>query len=82
MDWLEERAEALDPDFQVRLSTNPRRIVDSKNKDTQELLEVAPTLADSLCDVSHKCFDEVQRGLSDFLCIKQFDLWQELQSAF
>ena len=46
--WLEQRAEVLDPDSQARLSTNPLRILDSKNKDTQALLEGAPTLADSL----------------------------------
>ena len=31
--WLEQRSEALDPDSQARLSTNPLRILDSKNKD-------------------------------------------------
>ena len=31
--WLEQRSEALDPDSQARLSTNPLRILDSKNKE-------------------------------------------------
>ena len=62
--WLEQRSEALDPDSQARLSTNPLRILDSKNKDTQALLESAPTLADSLCDASRERFAEVQRGLT------------------
>ena len=35
----EQRSEALDHDSQARLSTNPLRILDSKNKDTQALLE-------------------------------------------
>ena len=61
--WLEQRAEALDPDSQSRLRTNPLRILDSKNKDTQALLEDAPTLASALCDVSRERFEEVQRGL-------------------
>ncbi len=62
--WLEQRSEALDPDSQARLSTNPLRILDSKNKDTQALLEDAPTLADALADASRERFEEVQRGLA------------------
>ncbi|MCB4407038.1 histidine--tRNA ligase [Synechococcus sp. MU1642] len=62
--WLEQRSEALDPDSQARLSTNPLRILDSKNKDTQALLEDAPTLADALADASRERFEEVQRGLT------------------
>ena len=62
--WLEQRSEALDPDSQARLSTNPLRILDSKNKDTQALLEDAPTLADALCDASRERFEQVQRGLT------------------
>ena len=33
--WLEQRSEALDPDSQERLSTNPLRILDSKTKGHQ-----------------------------------------------
>ena len=62
--WLEQRSEALDADSQARLSTNPLRILDSKNKDTQALLEDAPTLADALCDASRERFLQVQRGLT------------------
>ena len=62
--WLEERFEALDPDSQARLSTNPLRILDSKNKGTQALLENAPTLADALSDASRERFFDVQRGLT------------------
>ena len=62
--WLEQRSEALDPDSQARLSTNPLRILDSKNKNTQALLEQAPTLADALCDGSRERFAEVKRGLT------------------
>ena len=62
--WLEQRAEALDPDSQSRLNTNPLRILDSKNKETQALLENAPTLADALDDASRQRFEEVQRGLT------------------
>ena len=62
--WLEQRVEALDPDSQARISTNPLRILDSKNQDTQVLLADAPTLADALADASRQRFEEVQRGLT------------------
>jgi histidyl-tRNA synthetase len=38
--------------------------LDSKNKDTQALLEDAPTLADALCDPSRERIEQVQRGLT------------------
>ena len=62
--WLEQRVEALDPDSQARISTNPLRILDSKNQDTQVLLADAPTLADTLADASRQRFEEVQCGLT------------------
>ena len=62
--WLEQRSEALDFDSQARLSTNPLRILDTKNKDTQALLEDAPTLADALSPESRQRFEAVQQGLT------------------
>ena len=62
--WLEQRSEALDPDSQARLSINPLRILDSKNKGTQALLEDAPTISDALSDTSRQRFMEVQGGLT------------------
>ena len=62
--WLEQRSEALDPDSQARLSTNPLRILDSKNKDTQALLHDAPILADALSPESLQRFENVQQGLT------------------
>ncbi len=62
--WLEQRSEALDLDSQARLSTNPLRILDTKNKETQALLEDAPTLADALSPESHQRFEAVQQGLT------------------
>ena len=64
VNWLEQRSEALDSDSQARLSTNPLRILDSKNKDTQALLEHAPTLADALSPESRQRFEAVQQGLT------------------
>ena len=62
--WLEQRLDQLDDDSRARLTTNPLRILDSKNKDTQALLEHAPTLADALSPESRQRFDAVQQGLT------------------
>ncbi len=62
--WLEERVEQLDPDSQERLSTNPLRILDSKNKGTQLLLNEAPTLLGALSEESVHRFDEVRALLT------------------
>ena len=58
--WLEERADQLDPDSQTRLTTNPLRILDSKNPTTQALLADAPTLLEALSEDSAARFAEVQ----------------------
>lgn len=62
--WLQERAEALDPDSRDRLQRNPLRILDSKNPATQALLAEAPTLPDSLAPESRQRFEQVQAGLA------------------
>ena len=62
--WLEQRIDQLDADSQARLSTNPLRILDSKNPATQALLEQAPTLADALSPESQQRFMAVQQGLT------------------
>jgi len=62
--WLEQRVEQLDPDSQERLSTNPLRILDSKDKGTQLLLNEAPTLLGALSEESIHRFDEVRALLT------------------
>ena len=62
--WLKQRMDQLDPDSQARLTTNPLRILDSKNPETQALLEQAPTLADALSPDSRHRFAAVQEGLT------------------
>jgi len=54
--YLEQHVEALDEDSQRRLHSNPLRILDSKNPDTQALLDGAPALADYLDDESRADF--------------------------
>lgn len=61
--WLEARSDQLDADSQARLVSNPLRILDSKNPDTQALLAGAPTLADALAPESRQRFEQVQAGL-------------------
>ena len=65
MRWLETHREQLDPDSQQRLESNPLRILDSKNRDTQALLSGAPTLWDALDGDSHDRFSRVRSGLED-----------------
>jgi len=62
--YLEQRKDQLDEDSQRRLSSNPMRILDSKNADTQALLNDAPVLHDFLDDESLQHFDQL-RGLLD-----------------
>jgi len=62
--WLEERSDQLDADSQKRLTSNPLRILDSKNPTTQALLNDAPTLQAALSADSASRFEEVQRLLA------------------
>ena len=62
--WLEQRSNLLDEDSRARLNTNPLRILDSKSKATQALLDGAPTLANSLAPESRERFEVVQQGLA------------------
>ena len=61
--YLNERFEQLDEDSQRRLTTNPLRILDSKNAQTQALLIDAPTLADYLDEESRLHFEGVKARL-------------------
>lgn len=50
VEWLSARADQLDEDSRRRLDSNPLRILDSKNPETQALLADAPRLGDFLGD--------------------------------
>ncbi len=50
--YFEEHKEILDEDAQRRLSSNPLRILDTKNPDMQDLVNNAPKLYDSLGEES------------------------------
>ena len=65
VDFLSARKDELDDDSQRRLSSNPLRILDSKNSETQALLEGAPSILDFLSDDSTKSFADLQTYLKD-----------------
>jgi histidyl-tRNA synthetase len=62
--YLEQHRAALDEDSLRRLTTNPLRILDSKNPDTQAVLNDAPLLLDYLDDASHTHFEQLQALLT------------------
>lgn len=58
--YLQQHRDRLDEDSLRRLDTNPLRILDSKNADTQALLDGAPVLLDYLDETSRAHFAELQ----------------------
>ena len=61
--YLEQHIDKLDDDSKRRLTTNPLRILDSKNTDVQTLLESAPTLSDYLDEESVEHFTQLKLRL-------------------
>ena len=59
VEYLDAYKDELDEDSQRRLSTNPLRILDSKNPDTQLLLKDAPVLNDFLGAESKQHFEQI-----------------------
>ena len=59
VDYLTQRHDQLDEDSQRRLSSNPMRILDSKNEATQALLQEAPKLADFIDQESRDHFQQI-----------------------
>ena len=63
--YFEAHADQLDADSQRRLSSNPLRILDTKNPAMHALVEAAPQLIDELDDAARAHFEAVKRGLDD-----------------
>ena len=66
LDWyayLEQHRQSLDADSLRRLTTNPLRVLDSKNPQMQRIIEGAPLLLDDLDEESARHFEAVQAGL-------------------
>ncbi len=74
--FLEQHLEVLDEDCKRRLTTNPLRILDSKNEAVQEILNDAPKLQDYLDEESRSHFAELC-ALLDALGI-QYEVNQKL----
>lgn len=63
VDFLTDKKQQLDEDSQRRLTTNPLRILDSKDPNTQAILQDAPKLSDFLGKESQEHFAKVQAYL-------------------
>ncbi|WIX31631.1 histidine--tRNA ligase [Salinicola sp. JS01] len=61
--YFEAHREVLDEDSQRRLTSNPLRILDSKNPDMAEMLAGAPQLFDHLDDESREHFEQLKATL-------------------
>ncbi|MGM8932934.1 histidine--tRNA ligase [Salinicola halophyticus] len=61
--YFESHREVLDEDSQRRLTTNPLRILDSKNPAMGEMLAGAPQLLDHLDDESREHFERLKSTL-------------------
>ncbi len=57
--YFEENKETLDGDALRRLHENPLRILDSKNKEMQPMLDSAPKLLDHLSNEAKKHFEDL-----------------------
>ncbi len=63
--YLTPYKDELDQDSQERLTRNPMRILDSKDKRTQEIAQDAPSILDYLGTDSKRHFEQVQQLLND-----------------
>jgi histidyl-tRNA synthetase len=69
VEYLSARKEQLDEDSQRRLESNPLRILDSKNAETQALLDGAPQMLDYLDEESLADF-EILRDMLEAAGVK------------
>ncbi|MFB2969981.1 histidine--tRNA ligase [Aerosakkonema sp. BLCC-F183] len=65
VDFFTPYSSELDADSQTRLTRNPLRILDSKDKRTQEIAQNAPSILDYLGVDSKRHFDRVLQLLTD-----------------
>ena len=60
---LEKVRDKLGSDSRRRIKTNPLRVLDSKAKDEQEVINSLPKITEYICDECKKHYDAVQRHL-------------------
>ena len=63
--YFSENKNLLDEDSQRRLTTNPLRILDSKNPSMQNLIHQAPKIADYLDAASNAHYEELKKILTE-----------------
>ncbi len=61
--YFNDNYDALDEDSRRRLTTNPLRILDTKNPEMQELVEAAPRLLDYLGEDSRRFLGMLEAGV-------------------
>ncbi len=64
-DYLQDHRANLDEDSQRRLQANPLRILDSKNPDMAQIIELAPKPIDYLTEAAKEHFDTLCRYLDN-----------------
>src|SRR6056300_196404 len=64
IEYFEKNINTLDDDAKRRYKSNPMRVLDSKNKDMQEMLNNAPKLSEYLSSEAREHFNELQELLS------------------
>lgn len=62
--YLQDHKTSLSEDSQARLTRNPLRILDSKDRNDRDIIAGAPDFSDSLDSESRDFFDEVCAGLA------------------
>ena len=65
IDYLSIHEEALDEDSRKRMKTNPLRVLDSKNRDTQKIIADAPNMLECMDDESKAHFEQLKQYLDD-----------------
>ena len=63
VEFLEKHVDKLDEDSKRRMTTNPLRVLDSKNPEVQALLVDAPKLSEHLDDESVDHFEQLKKYL-------------------
>jgi histidyl-tRNA synthetase len=63
--YLQQHFDRLDDDSKRRVDSNPLRVLDSKDPQTQQVLEGAPVLSDYLDDESRQHFADLCQMLDD-----------------
>jgi len=65
IDFLSKHEAELDEDSQKRLKTNPLRVLDSKNVNTQKIVANAPNMLDCMDEESKVHFEQLKKYLDD-----------------